>query len=238
MCTFRKRRSEEYGTENEDNMSKSELEEENESEPAENKSDSDEPEYFLSEVHLPYRHMPCLSHTTQLIIRLICKKLYGKVLGKARSIVKKIRKSSMATQDLIRKAGKSLIADVATRWNSSYLMTERLADVREHVEAVLTKYKFDGMLNSEWEKIIELMQLIKPFTHQTNVLQSDKLSLSLIVPALIDLKFHLQQFPVATVSDIMLKDFNKRFATILEPATPCFNPLPAAATIFDPSVVS
>ena len=58
----------------------------------------------------------------------------------------------MATQDLMQKAGRGLVVDVAIRWNSSYLKIERLVEVREHVEAVLAKYKFDGLLNSEWEK--------------------------------------------------------------------------------------
>ena len=82
------------------------------------------------------------------------------------------------------------------------------------------------------------MQLLENFTRQTNIFQSEKLSSPLIVQVLIDLKFLLQKFPVINISDIMVKDFQKRFATIFEPATPCYNPLPAAVTILDPSVAS
>lgn len=43
-------------------------------------------QYFLSEVEMPYRHMPCLAHTIQLLIKPIIKENYGTVMTAARKL--------------------------------------------------------------------------------------------------------------------------------------------------------
>ncbi len=193
-------------------------------------------EYFLSEVDLPYRHMRCLAHTIQLLIKPAMKVQYGQVLMAARRVVSKIRKSSIMTQELCKLCGKILTIDCPTRWNSTFGMCERLLSIRAPIEEVLEKNKIDCLRNSEWAKLQEMMDLLQPFANQTDTLQSDGRSLSLIVPALLDLDAHISNFPVKTISRVLADDFKARFASFLQPGSPNFNPLPAAATLLDPTV--
>jgi hypothetical protein len=82
----------------------------------------------------------------------------------------------------------------------------------------------------------EFVALLQPFAKQTDALQTDGKSLSLIIPALLDIEAHLQKFPAKTVARALQQDFRKRFACFLEPMTDGFNPVPSAATLMDPAV--
>ena len=67
-----------------------------------------------------FHRLPCLAHSLQLVVHSLDKlPSYTQLLGKARRIVQSVRKSSVATQRLIEKAGRTVVADCATRWNSS-----------------------------------------------------------------------------------------------------------------------
>lgn len=95
----------------------------------------------------------------------------------------------------------------------------------------------DSLLASDWVKLEEISSLLEPFAAQTDVLQTDSQSLSSIIPSLIYLESHLLQHPAAKViTSAMLKDFRRRFATLLQPDAEGFNPIPAAACVLDPTV--
>jgi len=53
----------------------------------------------------------------------------------------------------------------------------------------------DSLLANEWTRLEETSSLLEPFTVSTDVLQTDAQSLSNILPSLLDLECHLQQFP-------------------------------------------
>lgn len=74
---------------------------------------------------------------------------YTTLVEKSRSIVKKVRMSSVATEKLCTVAGKSLITDCPTRWNSTLFMIERLLDVRVPLTDVLISQKIDNLAGSE-----------------------------------------------------------------------------------------
>jgi len=86
---------------------------------------------------VPYRRMACMSHTLQLIVKPAYKH-YETILTKTRSLVGKIRKSSVATEKLVQKCGKTLVTDCTTRWNSTHEMVKRLLAIRSSVDEVLT----------------------------------------------------------------------------------------------------
>lgn len=95
------------------------------------------------------------------------------------------------------------------------------------------------MLASEWAKLEEICSLLEPFAERTDTLQSDAMSLSSIIPSLLDLECHLTQFPsTQTLTSSMLKDFKNRFTSILHPHSDQYNPIPAAACLLDPTVAS
>ena len=86
------------------------------------------------ELNVP--HVGCFAHTLQLAIGDGLKMLQIlRVLGAARKLVTHFSHSVLATNALIAKQGNTksklkLIQDVPTRWNSSYLIMERLLKLR------------------------------------------------------------------------------------------------------------
>ena len=76
-----------------------------------------------------------------------------------------------------------------------------------------------------------MANLLAPFASQTDTLQTNCLSLSLVLPSLMDLECHLQQ----SGNHTMLTDLLERFSSLLNPQAGGFNPLPAAASLLDPT---
>jgi len=69
--------------------------------------------------------------------------------------------------------------------------------------------------------------------------QRDAQALSSIIPSLLDLACHLQQHPAPkSLTSAMWRDVLRRFDSIMQPITPDFNPLPAAACLLDPSLAA
>lgn len=89
-------------------------------------------------LHVPFRRMPCMAHTLQLVIKLPYAH-YDVLLTKTRHLVARIRKSSVAVGKLIAKCGKSAITDCTTRWNSTHHMIKRLLAIKTSVNEVLTE---------------------------------------------------------------------------------------------------
>lgn len=195
--------------------------------------------------YVPYRRMPCMAHTLQLVVHLAYKKYYTSIISKARRIVGQVRKSSVLVEKLVERCGKQLISDCTTRWNSTYQMARRLLDIKSDLNHVLSEAKIDTLLASEWVKLEEMANLLEPFSTTTDILQTDSQSMSYILPALLNLECHLQQFAGANaaakgkgISRLMLSDFSSRFASILDPQSFQFNAIPVAACLLDHTVAS
>ena len=141
------------------------------------------------------------------------------------------------TQSLLEKSGRTLIKCNATRWNSTLFMIQRLLEIRQPLNDVLDTVGIDGLMASEWQKVDVLNKLLKPFQTHTDILQSDTLALSNVIPVLLDLTCHLQE-PCHNqrVALSLLKELKSRFAQILDPQDPDFDPLAATACFLDPSV--
>ena len=115
-----------------------------------------------------YHRLPCLAHSLQLVIHCLNKiPTYNHIMTKARSIVRTVRISSVATQHLQQKEGRTVCADCPTRWNSSYLMLKRLLDIRPGLTEVFEIMGWDSLLASEWQKIDEVCTLLQPFYEHT-----------------------------------------------------------------------
>jgi hypothetical protein len=117
------------------------------------------------------RRMQCMAHTMQLVIKKAYTH-YKVLIDKARHVVFKIRKSSIATQMLIAKCGKTVISDKCTRWNSTYFMAKRLIEIKSSVTEVLGSIMVDSLLVNEWEGLDEMTGLLGPFATQTDLLQT------------------------------------------------------------------
>lgn len=189
---------------------------------------------------------PCVVHTLQLVVNMIQKEPTTKrLLDKVRHLVKLFRKSSVATERLLQQCGLILIKDCPTRWSSSYLMMSRVLEVKDHLTSVADTMSWDGLLPSEWQKVAILRDFLLPFAEHTKVLESDTNSLSLVVPALLDLRNHLSDFSLAharsyreaaTLAQKMSANMEQRFSCFLDITAKKFSPLAAAACFVDPSV--
>jgi hypothetical protein len=187
---------------------------------------------------LNLQRFPCIAHTLQLVIKELTKsKTYCNLFTKVKDLVKFVKISSVAQEKLVALCGKVVIKDCATRWNSVLLMIERLVNIRAHLDEVLKALKHDSLTNSEWGRLTDLQCLLAPFKEQTDYLQTDTLSLSSVIPSLLELSLHLQDQSLPKAhSNQLLQSLRQRFALFLEPSSPSFDPLPAAACLLDPTV--
>ena len=96
----------------------------------------------------------------------------------------------------------------------------------------------NSLMVEDWELLGKIADLLEPFADQTNKLQSDAQSLSSVVPSLLNLECHLQQWKGSKeLARILIKDFKNRFESVLQPDSENFNPVPAAACILDPTLL-
>ena len=99
-------------------------------------------------------------------------------------------------------------------------MALRSLEMKADINAVLSQSGRDTLLVSEWTKLEEMTNLLAPFSTQTDILQSNSSSLSLILSSLMDLECHLQQLSNSTSSSeplTMLADLRSRFSSLLCP---------------------
>jgi len=203
----------------------------------ENVADTDNCENDIP-IPLPCPRMLCMAHTLQLVIRKVYSH-FDSVLSKARRLVARVRKSGIAMEKLASSAGKVVICDNSTRWNSTYTMIKRLLELRVPLKDVLDEMKVDSLLVADWTRLEEVAALLEPFSIQTDNLQTDAVSLSFAIPAILDLQYHLQTFQYnKTLTTSLLSDLNERFSCLLNPNADNFCALPAASCLLDPSVAA
>ena len=128
----------------------------------------------------------CFSHTLQLVVNEL--KSRKALLTKVQKLVAKVNKSHKATEMLIAKAGRKLIADCPTRWSSTYLMLNRLLLVKDELAIVLNDLQWDNLPTSYWKQIENTNELLKPFAQYTQLMGSEEVTtISMIIPALMEL---------------------------------------------------
>jgi hypothetical protein len=181
---------------------------------------------------------PCVTHTLQLVLKeLDINAGYKHLIAKARSLVREIRVSSVATEKLLAKCVKTVIVDCSTRWNSVYLMTNRLVEIKQSVNEVMEEMGKDTLLFNEWTKLSEFNSVLEPFKRHTDMMQTDTMALSNVIPCLLELTIHLKQSTLPkSLTTSLLQSLRSRFATCLDPFCEGFHPLAAAACYLDPTV--
>ena len=160
------------------------------------------------------------------------------MLAKGRKLVKMITISSKANELLISKCGVTLVTDCTTRWNSCFIMLERLAAVKVAVKDVLEELQLDcPLLQSDWQLIDRMVCILKPFKEVTDILQTNTMSMSQIIPSLLELKLFLKG-PALTKSLALAlsQSLDVRFSCFLDPDSPDFNPIPSVTCLLDPNV--
>ena len=107
----------------------------------------------------------CSIHRLQTAVRAFEKdEALMPILKKARLIVRTFRKSSVATEELIKQTGLTLVADVSTRWNSTLLCLRRLDEVKEAVQEIMSRHlKIPCLTPGEWIVVKFIIKLLDEF---------------------------------------------------------------------------
>jgi len=183
----------------------------------------------------------CVAHTLQLVLHdaLFMQSSVESVVKKARKIVSHFKHSEQACRHLA-ECQKScdipehkLIQDVETRWNSTYLMLQRVAEQRKALNLYsVERGSITTLTNPEWELAERVVLLLKPFYEATLEICSDDACISIVIPLIAMLTGKLQ----STTEDhgllqmkAALRDaLGRRFAYVKESS-----PM-TAATMLDP----
>jgi len=181
------------------------------------------------------RRFPCIAHTLQLVVNVIDKhEATAKLILKSTKVVDAVRKSSVATQRLLEKAGKTLVKCNATRWNSTLFMVQRLLEIRQPLNECLTACTSMDCSQVNGHKSC---MLLKPIQCHTDTLQSDTMELSNVLPSLIDLCCHFQEPDHPRVLALpLLKSLCQQFGPVFDIQDLEFDALAAAACFLDPTV--
>ena len=177
-------------------------------------------------------HLPCFAHTLQLAVN---KGLDANSLNQLSSLARKLvghfKHSALATAALRQKQEQMnvpkhhLIQDVVTRWNSTFLMFQRLLEQRWVVYAVLldergsqSQYKYLHLKEEQWNLMEQMVTVLEPLQIATTALcETEIVSCSLIYPVINGLlKKHLvpgeSDLPtVKRFKEVVAQDIERRF---------------------------
>ena len=104
-------------------------------------------------------HMRCAEHTLQLEIMDALKlDSFGRFLTKIRNIAGRLR--APRTDAVLKHHNKSMIIDVATRWDSTYAMLKRLFELRSTIEHEDLSDREINLSTNDWCKIQELINVL------------------------------------------------------------------------------
>jgi hypothetical protein len=142
-----------------------------------------------------YKRNSCVIHTLQLVVKIFeTNPCFRSAIKKAKSIIKKVNKSTRATEKLIQLAKRKLRSDCPTRWDSTYLMLERLVEVKIHLNSVLDELEWDTLSSAQWKQIECILELLQPFAHYTNITSSEQTtSICMVLPLIKELSLHLEE---------------------------------------------
>ncbi len=132
-----------------------------------------------------WKHLLCVAHTlnlavTQAIDGTLLLPLF---LKKCRAIVTYFHSSQLAVQALIKHcstdtllAGRQLQQEVATRWNSTFIMLRSLSELKTAILSSLGELQKPNLMLSpeEWEFLDELLSVLGPCEKVTKVTLSSQ----------------------------------------------------------------
>ena len=189
--------------------------------------------------------LSCFAHTLQLVVVKFNNDASVKpVLKNAYALVKKVNSSTRATQLLVQRCGKKLVSNCPTRWSSTFLLIDRMLEVREALNQVLFELNMDNMNVSEWNVLQCIKTLLQPFAAATSLMSGDTyVTLSDVIPTYFILRDQLESVVqessfacVKTVADLMLKELVRRFHCLVSPDDSKHDPIYAIATLLHPSL--
>ena len=184
----------------------------------------------------------CFAHTLQLVVNKFSEiTAFKGVLNRAHTLIRKVNSSGKATESLVLLSGKKLVRDCPTRWSSTYLMINRMLEVRNSLTSVLEELEWDNLAVSEWKLLEALRDLLHPFAIFTALVQGEEFTtLSCVVPAIMDLCLHLEEFKrnpepeVCEAAALLLRELKRRFRKYTDPGDTDHESIFIVATSLDP----
>lgn len=187
------------------------------------------------------RDMGCVAHTLQSVIHdaLFTQTSVEAVVKKARKIVAHFKHSEQACRKFVDCQQSCDVVvhkplqDVETRWNSTYIMIERLVEQRRAVNLFSVDHgAIDTLSSSEWELADRLVRVLKPLYEATLEISSDDACISVVVPLITMLLGQMQSTSddrgLLQMKAALRDAINRRFA--------CMKTAPhiIAVTLLDP----
>lgn len=192
----------------------------------------------------------CVAHSLQLVIHdaIFLQENMVVLIKKCRKIVGHFKRSEQASrylskcQETCGVVQHSLIQDIETRWNSTFLMLERLIEQKNAINLYSIEHGgIETLNNAEWELATNIINVLKNFYEATLDVSSDDACVSLIIPLIFMLNGKLQSKDndvndknendnnsILKMKQKLLESLNKRFAYIKN------STLLLTATLLDP----
>ena len=151
--------------------------------------------------HAKITDISCMAHSLQLVLRdaLFTQTSVEAVVKKARKIVAHFKHSEQACRHLCdyqmsRDVPQhKLIQDIETRWNSTFLMLERLLEQQKAVNLYnVERGTIESLTNAEWQLIARIVKILKPFYAATLEICADNACVSVVIPLLAMLNSKLE----------------------------------------------
>jgi hypothetical protein len=177
--------------------------------------------------HLNWR--PCFAHTLQLVVEdgMKDRRVSGlqSILQKCRAIVGHFKHSALAMHSLEQYQRQldlprhRLAQDVATRWNSKYIMIDRLLEQKEAVTLYLASAdtNVNNLTSREWTTIKELSHVLRPFYEVTSTMCAEKYpTLSMVIPVINGLMYSMEESEggLDNLRKILKDNITERFGNI------------------------
>ena len=187
-------------------------------------TDFDQLVHELSSIQTKIRHYGDPIHTKNLIMKLCSKPKFKStcdLINNARALVNTVHKSATLKQEWDRVCSLSLVGDVPTRFDSTFLLTSRLAQVSETIPDFVIKQKISTNIlpgTYHWSELEGFNRLMEPIYNSTLILSRDHFSISHLFPLMTMLlprylgneTTHQSSFP--KLAKAMLEDLRKRFS--------------------------
>ena len=192
------------------------------------------------------KRLSCYAHTIQLVVTSFNKDPYVRSLvTEVYRVVKKVNSSAVATGKLLRLCNKKLLSHCPTRWSSTFLVLQRLLEVKEPLIQVLQEMEWDCTITvSKWKVLSSMMDLLHPFAESTNLLSGEKYAtIGSVVVDIMDISLHLDTFvkskdtpkQLIPVANVMKAELNRRFGKYTDPTAVDCDPTYLMALLLNPA---
>ena len=166
----------------------------------------------------------CTVHRLQLVVHdaVFAQNSVTDLLTKCRRLATHFNHSSSARDDLKRlqqeqgMVPRLLVQDVPTRWNSSYLMVERIVALKRPILIYLSNHsELPTISAAEWQLSERFLTLLKPFFDLTKEMSAEASGLSSVIPSIATLELFLsktgQDSGVQKTRKALLESLRNRF---------------------------